>query len=112
PVFLGLAWPPSFARLNLLEQLPTPANSSSADLHRELLQRVVVRLLGVAGEGGGFVRPVLALIHAGALGELLAGALVLGRERCIGDAREAGQCAHWVPPAQSLWRELTQIAQR
>ena len=48
---------------HLLKQLPAAADGASPYSDRAILHRLVLALAGVAGQGLGFDRPILALVQ-------------------------------------------------
>lgn len=65
----------TLSRLNLFEQLPAAPNSPRLDALGHFPQRIIFGLAGVAGQRLSFVRPVLALIDAGAFSKCVRSAL-------------------------------------
>jgi hypothetical protein len=59
----------STSRVEFLQQLPAPPHGSRLYPECEFVQRVIVGLLGIAGERFRFLRPIPALVYAGATGQ-------------------------------------------
>lgn len=85
-----------FQFLLFVQQLPAPPIRPRLDPHRHLIQRIVVGLLGVAGERCCLIGPVLTLVQPRALGQCSFGRLIGRRQTRIDERRKFNERVHGV----------------